>query len=44
MVLGFDDPDRAEALPAADFLEEEVPDVRVRVGALDRLTMSREYP
>ena len=35
---------RVEALPLAGFLVEEVPEVRLRVGALVRLAMSREYP
>jgi hypothetical protein len=35
---------RVEALPLAGFLVEEVPEVRLRGGALDRLAMSREYP
>ena len=40
---------RVEALPEPDFAEpdflvEELPDVRLRGGALDRLAMSREYP
>ena len=34
------EPDFAEP----DFLVEELPDVRLRGGALDRLAMSREYP
>ena len=36
--------DRDGLLPEADFLVEEVPEVRLRGGALDRLAMSREYP
>ena len=35
---------RVEALPLAGFLVEEVPEVRLRGGALDRLAMSREDP
>ena len=35
---------RVEALAEPDFLVEELPDVRLRGGALDRLAMSREYP
>ena len=35
---------RVEALPEPDFLVEELLEVRLRGGALDRLAMSREYP
>jgi hypothetical protein len=35
---------RVEALPLAGFLVEGVPEVRLRVGALDRLAIPREYP
>ena len=31
-------------LAEPDFLVEELPEVRLRGGALDRLAMSREYP
>lgn len=33
-----------EELFEEDFLVEELPEVRLRVGVLDRLAMSREYP
>ena len=35
---------RVEALLEPDFLVEELLEVRLRGGALDRLAMSREYP